>query len=113
MIFRKYEFKTKEEAQKMIDALGENKHSIVHLGNIVLQQGEYDADGNEINSPIISDKYHIDILWTDLSSDWADYEVWCPPVGAHIFGNSEAVREWTARCKEIHPEYFPEEEKIN
>ena len=119
-MFRKYEFNTKDKAQQMIDALGvddegnpTHKHSIVHLGNITLQQGEYDADGNEINSPIISDKYHIDILWTDLSSDWADYEVWCPPVGAHIFGNSEAVREWTARCKEIHPEYFPEEEKIN
>ena len=109
MIFRKYEFNTKQEAQQMIDALGEHKHSIVHLGNIVLEQGEYDADGNEITAPVISDKYHIDVLWSDTEpADWQPYQVWCKPVGVHIFGNSAAVKEWTERCKELHPEYFPE-----
>ena len=107
MIFRKYEFDTKEEAQQIIDALGEHKHSIVHLGNITLQQGEYDVDGNEITAPVISDKYHIDVLWNDTApTDWQPFEVWCKPVGMHVFANSEAVSEWTAKCKELHPEFF-------
>ena len=115
-MFRKYEFNTKDKAQQMIDALGvddegnpTHKHSIVHLGNITLQQGEYDADGNEITAPVISNKYHIDVLWSDTEpADWQSYQVWCKPVGVHIFGNSAAVQEWTERCKEIHPEHFPE-----
>ena len=101
-MFRKYEFNSKEEAQQMIDALGEeHKHSIVKLGNIVL------VAGDENTAPVISDKYHIDVLWSDTApSDWQPFEVWCKPVGMHVFANSEAVIEWTARCKELHPEYF-------
>jgi len=49
----KYEFLDKEQAETKINALGTaqdedgneyptHKHTIVHLGNIVLQQGEYD-----------------------------------------------------------------------
>ena len=113
-MFRKYEFNTKDKAQQMIDALEEHKHSIVHLGSITLQQGEYDADGNETVPPVISDKYHIDVLWNgNAPTDWTTYEVWCPPVGVHIFGNSAAVKEWTEKCKELHPEYFPEPEPLN
>lgn len=117
-MFRKYEFNTQQEAQQMIDALGvddegnpTHKHSIVHLGNIVLEQGEYDADGNEITAPVISNKYHIDVLWSDTApTDWQPFEVWCKPVGMHVFANSQVVEEWTAKCKELHPEYFPEPE---
>ena len=95
MIFRKYEFASEEEAKQMIDALGvdeegnaTHKNSIVHL-------------------PLISDKYHIDVLWSDTApSDWQPFEVWCKPVGMHVFANSEAVSEWTAKCKELHPEFF-------
>jgi len=52
----KYEFDSREQAQTKIDALGTatdedgneyptHKHTIVHLGNIVLEQGEYDEEG--------------------------------------------------------------------
>jgi hypothetical protein len=34
--------------------------------------------------------------------------VWCPPMGVHTFGSSRAIAEWTEKCKELHPEYFPE-----
>ena len=93
MIFRKYEFSSEAQAQQIIDALGEeHNNSIVYL-------------------PSISSKYHIDVLWSDTEPiEWQSYQVWCPPVGVHIFGNSAAVQEWTERCKEIHPEYFPEPE---
>ena len=101
MIFRKYEFDTKQEAQSKINALGGHNNSVAILGNIVLVAGDEDT------APVISDKYHIDVLWSDTApTDWQPFEVWCKPVGMHVFANSEAVSEWTAKCKELHPEFF-------
>jgi hypothetical protein len=72
----KYEFNSKQQAQEKIDALGtatdENgneypthKNTIVQLGNIVLEQGEYDEEGEEITAPVLSDKWHVDVAWDD------------------------------------------------
>ena len=72
----KYEFNSKEQAQEKIDALGtatdENgneypthKSTIVQLGNIVLEQGEYDEEGEEVTAPVLSDKWHLDVAWSD------------------------------------------------
>jgi hypothetical protein len=106
----KYALDSKEQAQTKIDALGtqtdedENtypthKHSIVHLGNIVLEQGTYDEDGNEVTPPVLSEKYHIDVLW-DLSDSvdedgnnvfvdhpfgWKSYAVNISDNGMHSF----------------------------
>ena len=63
----KYEFLNEAQALSKIDALGTqtdedgntyptHKHSIVHLGNIVLEQGTYDEDGNEVTPPVLSEK---------------------------------------------------------
>lgn len=76
----KYEFLDKEQAETKIQGLGtatdENgneypthKHTIVHLGNIVLQQGEYDEEGEETVAPVLSDKWHVDVLWNGLEAD--------------------------------------------
>jgi len=76
----KYEFDSREQAQTKIDALGTatdedgneyptHKHTIVHLGNIVLQQGEYDEEGEETVAPVLSDKWHVDVLWNGLEAD--------------------------------------------
>ena len=74
----KYAFDSQAQAESKIEALGVNedgypthKHSIVKLGNIVLTQGTYDEEGNEITPPVLSDKYHIDVLW-DLSDSYDD-----------------------------------------
>ena len=74
MRISKYEFNSKEQAEEKISALGtatdENgneypthKSTIVQLGNIVLEQGEYDEEGEEITAPVLSDKWHLDVLW--------------------------------------------------
>ena len=76
MRISKYEFKSKKLAQKKIDALGtatdENgneypthKSTIVQLGNIVLEKGEYDEEGEEVTAPVLSDKWHLDVAWSD------------------------------------------------
>ncbi len=73
----KYEFDSEEQALGKINALPSvkdedgkdvpsHKHTIVKLGNIVLEQGEYDEAGKETKAPVLSEKYHIDVLWKDL-----------------------------------------------
>ena len=114
--FRKYEFGSQSAATTKINALGVDEegnpthsHSIVRLGHIVLEAGEYDEEGNETTAPVLSDNYHVDVLWQgEPVADWDSAVVWCPPVGIHVFGSSSAIAEWTEKCKELHPEYFPE-----
>jgi len=37
-------------------------HAIVELGKIVLENGTYDEDGNELTAPVYADGYHYDIM---------------------------------------------------
>lgn len=114
--FRKYEFGSQSAATTKINALGVDEegnpthsHSIVRLGHIVFEAGEYDEEGNEITAPVLSENYHVDVLWNgEPVAEWDSAMVWCPPVGIHVFGSSSAIAEWTEKCKELHPEYFPE-----
>ena len=115
-IFRKYSFNNESDALAKINALGldedgnpTHNHAIVHLGNIVVTPAELDEEGNIVTEAVLSDTYHIDVLWDgEADEDWDNQLVWCAPVGLHMFGSSKAVAEWTAKCKELHPEYFPE-----
>jgi hypothetical protein len=95
----KYEFDSKEQVETKIKALGvetdENgneypthKHTIVHLGHIVEQQGQYDEDGNEIVAPVLSSKYHVDVLWKGIEDHpygWKSYAVDVNGNGVHSF----------------------------
>ena len=76
MRISKYEFDSREQAETKINALGTatdedgneyptHKSTIVQLGNIVLEQGEYDEDGEEVTAPVLSDKWHLDVAWSD------------------------------------------------
>jgi len=106
MRISKYEFNSKEQVQEKIDALGtatdENgneypthKSTIVQLGNIVLEQGEYNEEGEEVTAPVLSDKWHIDALWVNLEADedgevdhpygWKSYAVDIEGNGVHSF----------------------------
>ena len=82
----KYEFDSLEQAESKINALGTStdedgntypahKHCIVKLGYIVLEQGEYNEEGEETKSPVLSDKYHVDVLWKGLEPVDAEAEV--------------------------------------
>ena len=85
MRISKYEFDSREQAETKINALGtatdENgneypthKSTIVQLGNIVLEQGEYDEDGEETVAPVLSDKWHLDVLWKEEQIKTIDEE---------------------------------------
>ena len=99
MRIAKYEFDSREQAQSKIDALGTatdedgneyptHKHTIVHLGHIVEQQGQYDEEGNETVAPVLSSKYHVDVLWKGIDDHpygWKSYAVDVSGDGVHSF----------------------------
>ena len=73
----KYFFKDLATAEAKIKALGVSEdedgneypthsHSIVKLGHIVLEQPEFDEDGEITKEAVLSEHYHLDVLW-DLS----------------------------------------------
>ena len=115
-VFRKYQFGSKSAASAKINALGideegnpTHNHAIVRLGNLVVTPAEIDEEGNVITEAVLTDTYHVDVLWDgEPNPDWDAQMVWCAPMGVHTFGSSSAIAEWTEKCKELHPEYFPE-----
>ena len=110
--FRKYEFGSQGAATTKINALGEDhEHSIVRLGHIATTPATYDNDGNVVTAAVLSDNYHVDVLWNgDPDSDWDNQMVWCAPLGVHSFGSSKANAEWIAECRVQRPDLFPEAE---
>ena len=99
----KYEFKSKEQVQEKIEDLGvdydwegnqypTHKHIIVELGHIILEEGKYKlnekAEMQIIKEPVISDKYHIDVIWYDIESHpygWKTYSCDLDSEGVHKF----------------------------
>ena len=113
---RKYEFGSKSAASAKINALGideegnpTHNNAIVRLGHIVVTPAEIDEEGNIITEAVLSDNYSVDVLWDgEPNPDWDGQMIFCPPMGVHTFGSSSAIAEWTQKCKELRPEFFPE-----
>ena len=87
MRISKYEFDSREQAETKINALGTatdedgneyptHKSTIVQLGNIVLEKAVYNQEGTEeITAPVLSDKWHLDVAWSDADITSEDGEV--------------------------------------
>ena len=43
-------------------SFGNGIHAIVEIGLIVLENGTYDEEGNEITAPVYADGYHFDVM---------------------------------------------------
>ena len=41
---------------------GQGIHAVVETGKIVLENGTYDEEGNELTPPIYADGYHFDVM---------------------------------------------------
>ena len=97
-LFKKYEFDSQAQAEAKIDALPSetiddikypaHNHAIVKLGFIIIEQGQYDDELNEIKAPVLSDKYSVDVLWDNLNESpygWKSYEIQVEGNGVHTF----------------------------
>ena len=85
----KYEFTDKAQVDSKIDALGEaHNHTIVKLGYIMLEQAEIDEEGEVVTEAVLSDKFHVDVMWKGLESHpygWKSYAVDLSSNGIHSF----------------------------
>ena len=78
MIYLRYEFNDKEQAEEKIAKLEGVNADFIRLNKFILTEGTYDEDGNEITAPILSEGYAVDVLWRDLDASpygWKTYEV--------------------------------------
>jgi hypothetical protein len=88
MIYKRYEFNDQEQAEEKIDAffdLDEDgnkvqnvKAAFIKLNKFVLEQGEYDEEGEEITAPVLTEGFAVDVLWKELDESpygWKSYEV--------------------------------------
>ena len=73
MKISKYKFTSKEQTQTKIASVNKepNNHTIVQLGNIVLEQAVIDEDGEIETEAVLSEDWHLDVLWSDLEADEA------------------------------------------
>ena len=79
MIYLRYEFNDKEQAESKIAAINEGVScSVIRLNKFVMTQGTYDSEGVETTAPVLSEGYALDVLWRDLNESpygWKSYEV--------------------------------------
>ena len=88
MIYKRYEFNDQEQAEEKIDAFFDldeegnkvpnTKANFIKLNKFVLEQGEYDEEGEEITAPVLSSGFAVDVLWKELDESpygWKSYKV--------------------------------------
>ena len=96
-IVKKYEFNTEATAKKYIaelwveDEQGNKVRKEPYIAHVVelgfIQSGgEWDAEGNVIVEPIVSEKYSVDVLWeSEVEERWNKYEIQVEGKGVHEF----------------------------
>jgi len=84
MIYLRYEFNDKEQADSKIAAFYDEdgllliNASFIRLDKFVMTEGTYDENGVELTAPVMSTGYALDVLWRDLDESpygWKSYEV--------------------------------------
>jgi len=78
MIYLRYEFNDKEQAEDKIAKLDDVNADFIKLNKFVMTEGTYDEDGEELTAPVLSEGYAVDVLWRDLDASpygWKTYEV--------------------------------------
>ena len=78
MIYLRYEFNDKEQAEEKIAKLEDVNAAFIKLNKFVMTEGTYNSEGVEITAPVMSEGYAVDVLWRDLDASpygWKSYEV--------------------------------------
>tara|TARA_R110000822_G_scaffold207031_1_gene343200 strand:+ start:193 stop:489 length:297 start_codon:yes stop_codon:yes gene_type:complete len=88
MIYKRYQFNDKQQAEEKVSAFievneqGEEvqtiKASFIWLDKFEKVNGTYNEQGEEITAPIFTDSYSLDVVWDDLDKSpygWKSYEI--------------------------------------
>ncbi len=113
---RKYQFADEVALDAAIVALGVDEegnathsHAIMKIGHIVETPAVLDEDGEVVTEAVLSSTYAVDTIWQGEPVEaWDAQMIWCPPMGVLVSGGIETRTEWVNKCKELHPELFPE-----
>jgi len=70
---------------------GKGVHAVVEIGKIVLTNGTYDADFNEVTAPVFADGYGFDIM-SDVTFDFGNNEIF-PKNSKHGFAGFEPIKK--------------------
>jgi hypothetical protein len=88
MIYKRYQFNDKQQAEQKVSAFievneeGEEvqtiKASFIWLDKFVKVNGEYNEKGEEITAPIFTKPYSLDVFWDELDESpkgWKSFEI--------------------------------------
>ena len=84
----KYEFNSKEQFDTKLESLVDVKFDKAELGHIVLASAVVDEDGVEVSPEVISEGWHVDMIWHDIEDHpygWKSYNVDLSSEGSHGF----------------------------
>ena len=70
-------------------SFGNGIHAIVEIGKVILTDGTYDEQGNELTAPIFADGYHYDIM-AETEIDFGTNRIF-PNNPKHVFAGYEVV----------------------
>ncbi|MFY8169972.1 MAG: hypothetical protein ACOVK2_02530 [Candidatus Fonsibacter sp.] len=62
LLAKKVYVETENLDKEITLAYGQGIQAIVEIGLIILENGTYDADFNEITAPVYADGYHYDVM---------------------------------------------------
>jgi hypothetical protein len=80
---------TFEEVTSLV--YGQGIHAVVEIGKIVLENGTYDANFNEVTAPVFADGYAFDIM-SDVTFDFGNNEIF-PKNSKHGFAGFEPIKK--------------------
>ena len=66
---------------------GQGVHAVVEIGKVVLTDGTYDEQGNELTAPIFADGYHYDVM-SETEIDFGSNRIF-PNNPKHAFAGYE------------------------
>ena len=109
---RKYEFLDEAAADAAIALLPTDdegnpthEHLVTKLGYLVVTPATFDSEHEQITSPILSEKYAVDVYWgSEADASWGSFIVWPTPMGIHSFGSSSSRDEYAATYCGLFPE---------
>ena len=84
----KYKFTSKEQFDAKLESLVDVKFDKAELGHIVLASAVVDEDGVEVTPEVISEGWHVDMIWHDIEDHpygWKSYNVDLASEGSHGF----------------------------
>ena len=70
-------------------SFGNGIHAIVEIGKVILTDGTYDEEGNEVTAPIFADGYHYDVM-AETEIDFGVNRIF-PNNPKHAFAGYEAT----------------------